>query len=296
ELEIRVRELNYRLAQAQSFRNNIQWLQTYYDQLLLMLKNVDFSKNVQRERLSVLQAATPGRPEDRNFALRIVLAVVGSLGLILACYLLDDRFVSVRDIKDQFGEMVLGLVPQIRLPGRKPEAALLQEGDPRLNYAEAYRHLRSALFFAPFGEKRPQTLLVTGAAPAEGKSTVAANLARVVARAGMRVVLVDADIQGRALDHWFEQTEKPGLLEFLLGESDANQIQHASEVPGLTLVPVGNANGTMEGIFLKPRLTLLLAELQRHYDFVILDAGPVLAVDDPASLVPHVDAVVMVVR
>ncbi len=75
---------------------------------------------MQQEQLSVLQAATPGQPEQRNLALRIVLAGVGglffSLGIVFVWYLLDDRFVSVRDIKDQFGETILGLVPQIKVP------------------------------------------------------------------------------------------------------------------------------------------------------------------------------------
>ena len=88
-------------------------VQSFYDHLLTMLQNVDLGTKVQQERLSVLEPASPAGLLEKNLLLRTLLAgafgAFLSMGLVFVWYLLDDRFVSVRDIKDQYGEMVLGL-------------------------------------------------------------------------------------------------------------------------------------------------------------------------------------------
>jgi Mrp family chromosome partitioning ATPase/uncharacterized protein involved in exopolysaccharide biosynthesis len=299
--EMKVLSLNDRLSQSQRYKNNIQREQGYYDHLLTTLQNVDLGKNIQQERLSVLQTATSARPVKRYLAIRIILAVLAglfmSLGLVFGWYLLDDRFVSVRDIQDQFGEKILGLVPQIRIPRSKPERAVLQANDGRLAYAESYRHLRSALLLSSLGERRPQTLLFTGVAPAEGKTTVAVNLARLLARSGLRVALVDADVHGGGIKRLLAAQDQAGVLDYLRGEVEAKAILHrADDVAGLTFVPAGSHTDHAEGLFLRPRLAELMTELRVDQDFVILDGGPILASDDVALLVPHADAVVMVMR
>ncbi len=298
--ETNVLNLNERLSESQRYKNNIQREQLYYDHLLVAVQNVDLGKNVQQERLSVLQPPTQPALAERDLVLRIVLALLFglflSLGIVFAWYLLDDRFVSVRDIQDQFGEKVLGLVPQIRIPRSKPERAVLQANDGRQAYAESYRHLRSALLLSSLGERRPQTLLFTGVAPAEGKTTVAVNLARLLARSGLRVALVDVDVRGGGVQRLLGGQDQAGVLDYLRGEVEAKAILHPADVPGLTFVPPGTHTDHAEGLFLRPRLAELMSELRVDQDFVILDGAPILASDDAALLVPHADAVVMVVR
>jgi capsular exopolysaccharide synthesis family protein len=261
---------------------------------------VDLSKNVQQERLSLLQPASAGRPTDRHVVLRVFLAGMGglflSLGLVFVWYLLDDRFVSVHDIKDQFGEMVLGLVPQIRVPRSNPRKVLLEGRDSRKAYAECYRHLRSALLLSSLGENRPQTLLVTGATPAEGKTTIAVNLARVLARSGLKVALADMDAHAGGVHRLLGTQPQPGVLDFLRGEASANEVLQETEIPGLKIVPAGSHTDHAEGLLLGPQLNDFMAELRKDNDFVILDGAPILAADDAALLVPHADVVIMVVR
>ena len=297
--ESRVLDINERVSESQRLKNNVQREQGYYDHLLATLQNVDLGKNVQQERLSVLQPATTAIPVERYLPLRIALAVfLGlflSLGVVFCWYLFDDRFVSVRDIKDQFGEVVLGLVPQIKIGRSKPDEALLQTNDRRQAYAESYRHLRSALLLSSLGETRPQTLLFTGAAPAEGKTTIAVNLARVLARSGLRVALVDADSHGGGIQRLLHVEGQAGVLDYLRGEAEVKAIQHPTDLPGLTLVPAGTHTEHGKGLFLRPRLKDMMKELRTDHDFVILDGAPILTSDNAALLVPHADAVVLVV-
>jgi capsular exopolysaccharide synthesis family protein len=296
----KVLESNLRLSDSQRLRNDLQRQQSRYDLLVSMLQTVDVNKNTQQERVTVLDPPSLGLPTPRSLPFRVFLAVAGglflSLGIVFAWHLLDDRFVSVRDVKDQFGEMVLGLVPQIKVARSKPEAALIEADDPRQAYVESYRHLRSALLLSPLGESRTQTLLFTGAGPNEGKTTIAINLARVLARSGLRVALVDADLRGGGLHSLLGAQEQPGVLDFLRGEAKVAAVVHETDLPLLTLVPVGSHSEQLEGLFLNARLGQLLEKLRAGRDFVIVDGAPILSADDAALLAPHADTVVVVVR
>jgi succinoglycan biosynthesis transport protein ExoP len=257
-------------------------------------------RNVQQERLAVLQPATSGQPVERNLLLRIALAIAGGLALSLAIvfgwYLLDDRFVSVQDIKDQFGDVVLGLVPQVRVPRSQPRKALVEPRDSRHAYAESYRYLRSAVLLSGWRTNRPQTFLVSATTSGEGRATVAANLAQVLAKSGLRVVLVDADLHGGRMHRLFDGEPKPGLSDYLQGEISAAAILRSTGIPGLLFIARGEGQAHPDGLFLGSRFAELMTELRSGQDFVILVSAPILAADDAALLVPHADGVILVAR
>lgn len=299
-LEARLLSIYERLAENQRLENNVQRERQICDHLATTLENADLGNSVQQERLSVFQAPTPAMPVDRHPVLRTVisglLGILLGMALVFGWYLVDDRFVSVRDVQDQFGEMVLGLVPQIKVRKSKPESALLGARDDRTAYVESYRHLRSALLLSSVGKSRPHTLLFTGASSAEGKTTIAVNVARVLARSGLRVALLDADPHGVGIHRLLGAEGGPGVLDYLRGEVDAKSVVRESDIPGLSWVPAGTHTEHAEGLFLRPGLADLMAELKADRDYVILDGAPILAADDATSLVPHADTVLLVVR
>jgi capsular exopolysaccharide synthesis family protein len=188
------------------------------------------------------------------------------------------------------------MIPRIKILKNETKTALLGEADPRQAYAESYRHLRSALLLAQFGENQPRTILFTSAMPGEGKSTVAMNLARILARSGLRVAVMDTDPHGGGMDKFLENPGQVGLSDYLRGEAPAEGIVQAADIPGLSYIGTGNYREGNEGLMLQPQLPALLAELRKNHEYVILDGAPVLAADDAALLVPHADTVVLVVR
>ncbi len=299
-VEAQLRDANDVLSQAQLIKDEIQRQQNSYDSLLALKRNVDLNKNVEQEKITPLEPPSLGMPAPRSLPLRTALAAAGglflALGLVFVWHLLDDRLVSIHDLKDQFGETVLGLVPWVRVPKAKPQVALLANNDPRAGYVESYRHLRSALLLSSFGEARPQTLLVTGTIPAEGKTTIAVNLARMLAQSGQRVALVDADLRGGRIHQMLGKEGGPGFLDFLRGQAEAGAIIYPTDLAGLAFVPSGSLCAETDKLLAHPNLGELMKVLKDGRDFVILDGAPILATDDASLLVPFADAVVMVMR
>ncbi len=100
--------------------------------------------------------------------------------LLFLIALRDDRFTSSSEVTEKFGDVIVGQVPEVRKIRGQAAMPLLQIEDDRQMYAESYRNLRSAIFFMPAEGERPKLLLITSAMPSEGKSTIAANLARTL--------------------------------------------------------------------------------------------------------------------
>lgn len=174
--------------------------------------------------------------------------------------------------------------------------------------AEAFRLLRISLAFS-WGD-RPRTLVVTSAAPQEGKTLIATNLAATFARGGAQVLLVDCDIHRPRLHRVFQVARAPGLMDLLRMDGTGLHQETArraalnqrvaavrrTSIDGLSLLPCGaNAQSTPE--LLEPEtLSGLLHQLKTEYDVIVLDTPPVLVSADAATLAASADGVILVVR
>jgi capsular exopolysaccharide synthesis family protein len=143
---------------------------------------------------------------------------------------------------------------------------------------------------------RPRVILVTSALPHEGKSTVAANLARALALGGSRVVLVDADLRQGVLNKRMGLPRDPGLSEALRAPGELESIIQTNCLPNLAFISCGSAVGHSGDLFLGSVFDELLARLRQQYDHVVIDSSPVFAADDATTLAPKVDGTLFVVR
>jgi succinoglycan biosynthesis transport protein ExoP len=123
----------------------------------------------------------------------IIIGLALGLGIVLLIAVRDDRFNTLVEVTEKFGDNVVGQVPEIpsdfQARIRWPS---WRANDDRHMYAESYRNLRSALLYLAVEGRRPKVVLITSAVPNEGKSTIATNLARTLALGGSKVLLVDA--------------------------------------------------------------------------------------------------------
>lgn len=178
----------------------------------------------------------------------------------------------------------------------EPKAMLFFNNEDHAPGMEEFRTLRSRLYQAR--EKQPLTkVLVTSALPKEGKSFTSANLAQVIVRQhGKRVLLIDADLRNPRLQELLGAEPGPGLVNYLMSESDECSIVQRGPMENLFFIPAGEARGDSAELIANGRLRFLLSRMEPMFDWIIMDSPPAALVSDPGLLAKHCDGVLLVVR
>lgn len=256
----------------------------------------------------------------------LILGLV--LGLIIALILesIDTSVGTIEEVENFLEVPVVGFVPHLSheeaihlfsgveglaVSGHQLERQirLVTHFSPPSTIAEAYRSLRTNLMFSQAAERR--VLIVTSSTVKEGKSTIAANLAVVVAQQGARVLLIDADMRKPMLHHTFGLERDPGLCECLLGqESWQHAVKRFSDVmlgnmgvdqalmtPGLDQLDIltcGTVSANPPDLLSTPQMKTLLAEVRQEYDLVVIDMPPMLHATDATVLAASADGVLLV--
>jgi capsular exopolysaccharide synthesis family protein len=289
--------LSERLANYNRIRGDFDRTKSLYDRLVNNLHDVDVTRNVDQDLVSILEKASPGQPVKPGIERVLLIGVCGGLliGLSILFFLdhIDDRITSVIDTDSRLDEHILGQIPTQK---HKGQLEPLRENDPRHAFAESLRGLRSSLLYLPFEGDRPKTILVASAAPNEGKSTIALNLAITMAFAKVRVLLVDADLRRGTLHRLLERESQPGLSDLLLGRSSLEECVCVTPIAGLDLVTRGTDTQNPGELFLGARLDQFLRDVYSSYQFLIFDSSPIMAADDATSLAPKLDASIFVLR
>ncbi len=175
-----------------------------------------------------------------------------------------------------------------------PKASLITLSDQKSAAAEAFRTLRTNIIFANIDQPL-KTLLVTSAAPLDGKSLTLANLAVVMAQGGRSTILVDCDLRRPSLHEIFGVPGQPGLTDMVLNNNDTPPLV-ATDVEGLQLLPAGTSNVNPADLLTSPRMEAVIASLKSRADFVLFDAPPIVAVSDAALLASNLDGALLVVN
>ena len=170
---------------------------------------------------------------------------------------------------------------------------LITLSDPRSPMAEAFRTLRTNLMFSSLDHPL-STLLVTSAAPEEGKSTTLANLAVTMAQGGRKTILVDCDLRHPRQHEIFGVPAEPGLSNMILDKRDAAPLA-ATGVENLLLLPAGVLPPNPADLLGSRRMEDIIAALKAEADIVLFDAPPVIAVTDAALLASKLDGALLVV-
>lgn len=179
-------------------------------------------------------------------------------------------------------------------PGTQGEEATVLQ-NPTGVAAEEYRQLRSALRYATLS-KHPLVLVVTSSTPGEGKSTVAINLASVVAEVAHRVLLIDADLRRPRLATYAGIDGQVGLTDVLVGQAELDATVQRISDSGIDILPAGGTPPNPGELLASPPMADLLAFARANYDVVIVDTAPVLAVADALGLTQNCDGMVVVAR
>ena len=244
----------------------------------------------------VSYAKPPAQPSSLDPKLFTVLgftiSVTTSAFLAILVDALDRRVRSARQIERHCGLRVLGAIPLRNSMGGGNGALRYIKTRPHSFYAEALRLVYTGLEFGP---SPPQVLQVSSALSGEGKTTLVIGLATVAARAGKRVIAVDFDLRHPSLTRAAGVWPTAGLVEVVTGEARPDQAIVASEA-GFDCIGVLLPSQGLGGLGAIDGQAALIDQLRRHYDLVILDTSPVLAVADARITARLADGVVMVAR
>lgn len=247
--------------------------------------------------VTVLESADrPSTPVIPNVPLNLGLgALIGlmlGVGLAILRTVLDNTVKSKDDVADATDAATIGAVMF---------DPLLSKGLPATRatspskVAETYRQIRTNLQFVNVDDP-PRILVVTSAVPGEGKTTTAINLALVLAESGQRVVLLEADMRRPRVTNYMRLIEGTGLTNVLAGTADLADVLQPYRDGKLSVIASGPNPPNPSELLGSAHMNSVLANLRESYDYVVIDAPPLLPVTDAAVLAVQADGAVIVTR
>jgi tyrosine-protein kinase len=237
------------------------------------------------------EPSSPSSPKTkRNIALGLLLGIALGICLALLREQFDRRLRELEDVEALFDVPILGTIPQSSaIAHTGPGAQLAPTGAE----GEAFRMLRASLRYFNV-DRQVCSILVTSSVSQDGKTTVAWNLALAEARAGTRVLYLEADLRRPSLSTELGIPTDDGLSLVLTGSSEPSQA--IREVEGVDVLVAGPVPPNPAELIESQRMSNLLAWAEENYDRVIIDTPPAAVVADAVSLFSQVGGVVVVAR
>jgi len=287
-----------------------------YQDLLQKLKEAGVSAGLRSSNIRVVDIArTPTSPITpnvrRNLALGLLLGLALGIGLALVLESFDTTVRNMDELSAISTLPALGTIPlqaanydgvRKRLTTISADLensglpALVTFERPKSEAAEAYRALRTSILLSSFGAP-PKVILVTSAMPQEGKTTISANSALVLAQRGSRVLLVDADLRRPGIEKLFGLRPQGGLSTLISGSDKVEDVVHPFPgVPNLWILTAGPVPPQPAELLGSTVMKDHIARWRDEFDHVIIDTPPCLSVTDAVLLSPEADRVILVAR
>lgn len=303
QLKARVAQSNAAEVQLRALERESQADKTMLEQFLTRFQESSAQKDLGSQEADARVISRADVPIDPAFPqkglfLAVVIVAATFLGVLLVFVVeqLDRGFRSGEQIERMTGAGVLALVPAISgiLGSRQsPHAYILER--PTSAFGESIRSLYTSLLLSHV-DAPPKTVVFTSAHSHEGKTTLAVSLARMLAKSGRKVMIVDGDLRKPSVSRFLGMATEPGLVELLAGEIRPEEAIRRDEPSGLHVITAGKFASNAADILSSEQMKRLVDGLARTYDLVIIDSPPVLAVSDARILSTIVDRVVFAVR
>ncbi|MET4290094.1 GNVR domain-containing protein [Bradyrhizobium sp. LB5.2] len=304
QAEVKLRDLE---SAADTYRN-------LYNNFLEKLQSATQNQSFPISEARLISTAT--KP-DRKSSPRTLLALVGGLvgglclgfGVAFARELLNDVLRTPAEVEDELGVKCLGVLPDIR-PTTKTHGLLSTSAKtdvaglsryvvdhPFSRFAETLRNIKVSIDVARL-TKEIKVIGIVSSLPKEGKTTVAANFAQLIAMTGHRTILIDGDLHTRSLTRELAPNANSGLVEALNDPTAFGYHVQRSKETGLDFLPsiVATRMVNSADVIASRAMADLLTVLREQYEYIIIDLAPVMPVADSKAFSVLIDAMVYVIE
>lgn len=309
EAETKAKKLvEYQLTDESMLRE-IQREESLYDAVIERLRDINMKQESSPLILELIQEPSIAEKVEPKPVIAAAISMlcallIGGAGVLIAE--LRDRSVhSPEEFEEMLGSRVLAHLPnfqndaeirKLQRVARKSKSALapslLTYYAPDSRASETFRALRTQVMFSAGGDHK--ILVTTSSNQGAGKSMLSSNMAISMAGLGAEVLLIDCDMRLPQVHRLFGVSNEKGLADAIHEPSRVDEYLVPSGVPGLTLLPSGQAPANPAELLSHPECKELLESLRSRYAYIILDCPPVLAVSDPSILAPLADGVLFV--
>ncbi|MBN2102758.1 polysaccharide biosynthesis tyrosine autokinase [bacterium] len=280
-----------------------------YENLLNRLKGAEITEAIPMERVSIMDPAVPNfKPVSANkqqiFIIWLMAFVFGGIGLAILLEMADKSVRNSDDVSHHLRLKILGTIPKVKFDSyelqdsekaKSISSQIVTHDYSPTPVGEAYRALRTSLLFSK-STGSIRTLVISSAAPGEGKSFTSANLTITMAQQKSRTLLVDADLRRGVLHNTFNCQKKPGLTNYLTGVVSLEDVLQETYIPNLSLISCGSMIPNPSELLGSERMQKFVSGISKRFDMVVFDTPPLLAASDAVILGTLVDGVALVVR
>lgn len=273
---------------------------TLYEGFLTRFKQINEQQSMKETDSRIVARAEP--PLETSFPNKpvfLLLGMFGGLALgIVAAFLIEyfDRgFRGMPQIEEALGLTALGMAPSLKgTTDKTPEDYIIEK--PLSSYSEALRTIRTGIHFSNV-DQPPKIVMFTSALPGEGKTTVVMSLGRSLALTGNKIVVIEADLRRPRICKALGGNAKKGdITHVLSGEKQFAEVVQKDAPSGMDYLPAGKKAPNPQDLLGSQQMEKLLRFCAAHYDYVLVDTPPVLAVSDAAMIARVADTSVFIAR
>lgn len=291
-----------KMVEFNTLQREVKNNQEVFQDLLKRLGDINVAGNMTADNMWVVNKAEV--PTSRyKPKLSTNLAFGTLLGLLLgvaAAFLKEfmyDGIKNVADLEQTTGLPILAAIPAAKSHMNAHKIARLVVSDPKSSIAEAFRSLRTTLRFSTVEtQQSSHVIYVTSSCANEGKTTTASNLALAYANAGVKTLLVDADLRNPSFGEALAANAKIGLADYLQGKAEPDQLVHKAQAENLYIMTAGEPPKDPVELLSSKRLQQFLDQARRSFEVVILDGPPVLGLADSLLLSSLADSTLLTVN
>lgn len=296
------------LQKERELKRQVEVAQTSYETIVKKAQELRLAQNQSTPNARIIaKAKVPKNPLSSRKPVVVVLGFLSGIffaSLVIVLLEMRDRSLkTVQEIKQKYNYNLLGTLPLLKQKQQAkntkhhpdfmyPDVTVINT--PESPISEKYRRIQANLK-SVYGDKPLETIVVTSAMSGEGRSTVTANLAAAICQLGKRVIIIDADMRMPSQHRIWKISNKVGLSDILLGNSEFHN-SVSTVFDNLDILPTGVQIPNSLGLIDSPQMSTLISELRSKYDVVIIDTPSFLLTADALFLGKECDGMIVIAR